>query len=112
MSLSQRITHAPLMPLSLSRRLDPSQSLSLHPVLDVIFDPVLVPPLHWVHLDAVDLHGEMQVVARGEARRSALAHGLAARHHVAFLHAEFAQVTVNGLQTVAVIHDDAVAVNT
>ena len=78
----------------------------------MVLDPVLIPPLDGVHLDAVNLHGEVKMIARGETGGTALTHGLAALHQVAFLDAQFAQVAVDGLQTVAVIHHDTVAVNT
>src|SRR5579864_7868369 len=77
-----------------SARLSPQPLLRFHPVVDVILDPVLVPPLHRIHLDAVDLHGEVQVVARGQARGSAISHDLAALHAITLLDAQLAQVAI------------------
>jgi hypothetical protein len=57
---------------------------------DMILDPVFIPPFHGIHLHAVDLHGEVQMVAAGQPSGSGLAHGLAAFHRVAFFNREFA----------------------
>src|SRR5580704_1523465 len=38
----------------------------LEPVLDVVPDPVRVPPLHRIHFHAAHLHGEVQMIAAGQ----------------------------------------------
>src|ERR1039457_2718876 len=81
--------------------------LTQHPVLD----PVLVPPLARVDLDAVDLHAEVDVNSAGEAGLAGDAHFLALLHHVAGFHVDLAQMAVDGLQRVAVVHHDAVPVD-
>ena len=78
---------------------------------DAVLDPVPVPPLARVHLLAVEDHGEVQVVARGQARGIALRDHLAARDRVAGLDREAGQVAVDGEQAVAVVDDDRVAVD-
>src|ERR1017187_2153101 len=78
-----------------------------HPV----FDPVLVPPLAGVDLDAVDLHAEVDVNSAGEAGLAGDAHFLALLHHVARFDVDLAQMAVDGLQCVTMVHHDAVAVD-
>src|SRR5271163_3381960 len=81
------------------------------PFGDVVFNPVSVPPFFGVDLDAVELHAEVDVVAAGHPRLTALAHDLAALHQVALMHRDLAQVAVDTLQPIAVIDDDAISVN-
>src|ERR1017187_1158702 len=81
--------------------------LAQHPVLD----PVLVPPLAGVDLDAVDLHAEVDVNSARQARLAGDPHFLALLHHVAGFHVDLAQMAVDGLQRVAMVHHDAVAVD-
>ena len=78
---------------------------------DVILDPVGIPPLFGVDLDAVELHAEVDVVAAGHAGLAALAQDLALFDKVAFVDGDFAEVAVDGLQTVAVVEHDAVAID-
>src|ERR1019366_8706139 len=78
-----------------------------HPV----FDPVLVPPLAGVDLDAVGLHAEVDVNSAGETGLAGDAHFLALLHHVAGFDVDLAQMAVDGLQGVAMVHHDAVAVD-
>jgi hypothetical protein len=77
----------------------------------MVFDPVRVPPLFRINLDAFQLHAEMVVVSAGHAGHTALAHDLALLHHVAFMHGDLAQVSVDRLQPIAVVHHNAVAVD-
>ena len=77
----------------------------------MVLDPVRIPPFLRIDLHAIQLHGEVDVIAAGHARHAAQAHHLAALHHVAFVHVDPAQVAVDGLQSVAVIDHDAVAVD-
>ena len=79
--------------------------------MNVVLNPVFVPPFDWIHLDAVDLHGEVKMIATSQARGTRFAHALAALHRVAFFHREFAQVAIDRLKTVAVIYNDAIAVD-
>src|SRR5581483_11197851 len=82
-----------------------------HTAGDVVVDPVRVEKFLRVDLHAIELHGEVDVVAAGHAGVAALAHYLPALHHVAFVHGELAHVPVDRLQPVAVIHHDAIAVD-
>ena len=77
----------------------------------MIVNPVCVPPFLRVDLDAVELHREVDVVASGHAGHAAQAHHLALLHHVAFMDIDPAEVAIDRLQSVAVVDDDAVAVN-
>ena len=52
---------------------------------DVVLNPVRVPPLLGVDLDAVELHGEVNVIASGHSGYAARAHHLASLHQVAFV---------------------------
>src|SRR5579863_6620138 len=78
---------------------------------DVVLDPMRIPPFLGIDLHAVKLHGEMDMVAAGHAGHAALAHDLAASDQVALMHVEVAHVAVNGLQAIAVIEHNAVAVD-
>src|SRR4051794_2704352 len=60
---------------------------------DTVLDPMAVPPFDGVHLGAVHLHGEMQVIASGKAGVAAAPHLLPLFHRVADLHTDVAQVT-------------------
>src|SRR5579884_1074567 len=73
--------------------------------------PVLVPPLDRVDLNAIKLHAEVQMIAARQPRGAAQTHRLAALHHVSRLHIDAAQMAVDRLQPVAVVHHDAIAVN-
>ncbi len=77
----------------------------------MVFDPVGVPPFLGVDLDAVELHGEVDVIAAGHAGHAAEAHGLAAFDGVSDFDVDAAEVAVDGVQAVAVVDDDAVAVD-
>ena len=87
------------------------QPLQLQLAQYPVFDPVLVPPLAGVDLDAVDLHAEVDVNSAGEAGLAGDAHFLALLHHVAGFDVDLAQMAVDGLQRVAVVHYDAVPVD-
>src|SRR5215813_3127761 len=51
------------------------------------------------------------MVPAGHTRHATLAHAPPALHHVALMHCNLAKMTVDGLQSVAVIEDDAVSVD-
>ena len=77
----------------------------------MVVDPVAIPPLLRVDLHTVKLHAEMHVVTTRHSCRAALAHALATFDHIAFVHVDLAEMTVDGLQAVTVVHDNAVAIN-
>ena len=77
----------------------------------MVLNPVRIPPFLGIDLHAIELHGEMDVVAAGHAGHAALAHDLATLHHVALVHVDVAHVAVDGLQAVAVVDHNAVAVD-
>src|SRR5215831_17790005 len=70
-----------------------------------------VPPFLRVYLHAIELHGEVNMVATGHPCLSTQPHDLSLFHHVSVVHIDSAEVTVHGLQTVAMIEDDAVTVD-
>src|SRR5579883_836846 len=70
-----------------------------------------VPPFLGINLHTIELHAEVNVIAAGHPGHSAQAHHLASLHHVPFVHIYPAKVSVNCLQSVAVVHDNAIAVN-
>jgi len=78
---------------------------------NVILDPMRVPPFLRVYLYPVELHGKVNMVATGHPCLSTQSHDLPLLHHVSFVHIDSAEVTVDGLQTVTMIEDNAVAVN-
>src|SRR5579859_3208645 len=84
-------------------RLSVRHQASVDALRDVVLNPVRIPPFLGVDLDAIELHGEVDVIAAGHARHAALAHYLAALHHVALVQVEVAHVAVNSLQSVTVI---------
>jgi hypothetical protein len=53
------------------------ETRQVYTLRNVILNPVAIPPLLGVNLDAVKLHGEMDMVASGHSGHTALAHGLA-----------------------------------
>ena len=77
----------------------------------MILYPMPVPPFLRINLHAVELHGKVNVIASRHSGHAALAHYLAPLHHVAFMHIDMAQMTVDCLQPVAMIDDDAVAID-
>src|SRR5947209_20611877 len=77
----------------------------------MVFDPVSVPPFPGVDLDAFELHAEMNGVASRHGGHPTLAHDLATLHHVTLMHADFAQMAVDRLQTITVVYDNAVAID-
>src|ERR1035437_604915 len=83
----------------------------IHPLSDVILNPVAVPPFLWVDLNAVELHGEMDMITAGHSCLAALSHHLASFHHVTLVHIDAAQMAVDGLQAIAMVDHDAVAVD-
>jgi len=72
---------------------------------------VFVPPFTRVDLHAVDLHAEVHVHAAGEASLAGNPHLLFLFDHVAFLNVDLSQMTVDRLQTIAVVQYDAIAVD-
>jgi len=64
---------------------------------NVILNPVAIPPFFRVDLHAIELHGEMDMVASGHSRLPTGAHDLASLHHVAFMHINLAKVAVDRL---------------
>src|ERR1035437_2089925 len=83
----------------------------IHPLSDVILNPVAVPPFLWLDLNAVELHGEMDMITAGHSCLAAPSHHLASFHHVALVHIDMAQMAVDGLQAIAMVDHDAVAVD-
>jgi len=77
----------------------------------MILDPVGIPPLLGINLNTFELHAEVNVVAPCHAGLAALAHDLAAFHHVTLVYRNFTQVSVDGLQAIAVIYHNAIAVD-
>jgi hypothetical protein len=63
----------------------------------MILNPMAVPPFLRVNLDAIELHGEVDVVASGHSRLAARTHHLTSLHHVAFVHINLAKVAVDRL---------------
>ncbi len=61
------------------------ESWKLNPFRDVVLNPVGVPPLLGIDLDAVELHREMDVVASRHAGLAAYAHHLSLLHRIAFM---------------------------
>ena len=78
---------------------------------NVILNPVRVPPFLRVYLHTIELHGKVNMVATGHPGLSAQPHDLSLFHHVSVVYIDSAEVTVDGLQTVAMIEDNAVAVD-
>src|SRR5215472_15311208 len=78
---------------------------------DVILDPVRVPPLLRIYLHSIELHSKVNMVATGHSCLSAQSHDLSLFHHVSVVHIDSAEVTVDGLQAVAMIQHNAVAVD-
>src|SRR5215471_16322765 len=70
-----------------------------------------IPPFFGVDLDPLQLHAEVNVIASSHAGGAALAHALSALHQVAFAHGDLAEMTINGLQSVSMVEDDAIAVD-
>ena len=74
-------------------------------------DPVLVPPLPRIDLDAVHLHAEMHVNAAGQAGLARDSDSLTLVDPVAHLDADLAQVAIDRLHPVSVIQHNAIAEN-
>ena len=70
-----------------------------------------VPPFLWVDLDTVELHGEVDMIASGHAGLAAQSHDLALFHQVAFVDIDLAEVAIDGLQSVSMVDEDAVAID-
>src|SRR5579883_50085 len=77
---------------------------------DTIVNPVLVPPLLRVDLNAGDHHAEVNVVAKRHAGGSADADLLLFRNVIAHFDENAAHVAVKALQRIAVVDNDAVSV--
>ncbi len=79
---------------------------------DVIVDPMVIPPLDWIYLDAIYLHREVKMIPTRQTCGSAFPHLLTTANHLALLNGDLAQVAVDGLQSVSMVQNDAVAINT
>src|SRR5215831_5549432 len=79
--------------------------------LDVVVDPLLVPPLNRQHRDTIEIDAEVQVVPGGEPGLARLAERLALCNGVPLLDVDRAQVPVQGEETKAVVKDHGVAVD-
>src|SRR5208282_1170894 len=88
-----------------------AEASQAHAFCNMILDPVAIPPLLGIDLNAFQLHAEVNVVAPRHAGLAALAHDLAALHHVTFVDRNFTQVAVDGLQAIAVVYHYAIAVD-
>src|SRR5215472_9916949 len=89
-----------------------AEAVQLDSFRNVILNPMRVPPFLGIYLHPIELHAEVNMVATGHPCLSAQSQDLSLFHRVSVVHIDSAEVTVNGLQTVAVIEDNAVAVNT
>ena len=81
-----------------------------HPLRNVVLDSVRIPELLRIDLHAVRLRAVVDVVACGHAGHAQV-HHFAALDHVAFVYVDLAEVSVDGLQPVAVVEDDAVSLD-
>jgi hypothetical protein len=63
----------------------------------VILDPVGIPPLFGIDLEAINLRGEVDVVGSGHSRLATRAHDLASFDHIAFMHSNLAKVALDRL---------------
>src|SRR6476660_201724 len=61
---------------------------------DVVVDPLLIPPLHGQHCDAIEIDAEMQVVAGGKARLTCLAEDLPLGDRIALLNVDRTEMAV------------------
>jgi hypothetical protein len=69
------------------------------------------PTVLWINLDAVELHGEVDVVAASHAGHPTQAHHLRPLDRVAHVYVDPAQVAIDRLQAIAVVDHDAVAID-
>src|SRR5262245_30072624 len=76
-----------------------------------VLEPLRAPPVHRRDLLAAHEHREMQVIATGEAGHAAAPDLLSLLHHVADLDENRREVSVERLDTEAVIDHDAVPVD-
>ena len=95
----------------LPRQMSVIESEQLYTFRNVILDPVAVPPFLRVNLDAIELHAEVNMVAGSHARHATCAHYLPSLHHVAFVYGNLAEMSIDGLQPIAVVNHNTVAVN-
>jgi hypothetical protein len=93
---------------SISSFPEPRQIDSLR---DVVMYPMAVPPFLGIDLDAVKLHREVNMIAACHSRHATLAHHFAPLHHVTFVHGDMAEMSIDCLQSVAMIHNDAVSID-
>jgi hypothetical protein len=70
-----------------------------------------IPPFLGIYLHPIELHAEVNMIATGHPGLSAQSHDLSLFHHVSVVHIDSAEVPVDGLETVAMIEDNAVAVD-
>src|SRR6185436_4045702 len=91
------------------RDLLPASSLQLGP--DVLVDPLLVPPLHGQHRDAIEIDPEMQMVAGGQPRLACLAKDLPLGDGIARVHVDRAEVPVESEEAEAMVEDHSVAID-
>src|SRR3990170_3481517 len=80
--------------------------------LDVVVDPLLVPPLHRQNGDPVQIDAVVQMIARGQSGFARLAEDLPLLDRIADLDVDGAQVAIKRKEPKAVIQDDGIAVNT
>lgn len=57
---------------------------------DVIFYPMRIPPGLGIDLDAIELHGEVDVIASGHSGHAAESHRVATFYGIAFFHIDLA----------------------
>src|SRR6185369_11754484 len=73
--------------------------------LDVVVNPLRVPPLDRQDCDAVQIDAEVQMIAAGEAGLAGLAQDLLLLDRVALLHVDGAQVAVERVEAKTVVED-------
>src|SRR3990170_3740111 len=79
--------------------------------LDVVVDPLRVPPLHRQNGGPMQIDAIVQMIARGQSGLARLAEDLPLLDRIADLDVDGAQVGIKREQSEAVIQDDGVAVN-
>lgn len=80
--------------------------------IDIVVDPLLIPPLHRQNGDPVQIDAIVQMIASGQAGLAGLADDLPLLDRIADLDVDGTQVTIKRKEPKAVIQDDGVAVNT
>jgi hypothetical protein len=79
--------------------------------LDVISDPLLVPPFHRQNCQAVEIDTVMEMIAGGESGLAGLADLLLLLDRVADFDLNGTQVRIQGKQAEAVVDDHGVAID-